>query len=93
MRRVPWRSSRRGPATARWTRSRGRVRAAHARPVEQALSGPLGLCRGSSSPTRGPRTRAALPRLLPERERRLEAMNRRQEPTLPVACPICAGRG
>ena len=28
-----------------------------------------------------------------ERERRLEAMNRRQEPTPPVACPICAGRG
>jgi hypothetical protein len=62
--------------------------------LEQALSGALGLCRGLVLADLWDLARwRSCPVCFSERERRLEAMNRRQEPTPPVACPICAGRG
>jgi archaeosine synthase beta-subunit len=62
--------------------------------LEQALSGTLALCRGLAFADLWDLARwRRCPVCFSERERRLEAMNRRQEPTPPVACPICAGRG
>jgi hypothetical protein len=62
--------------------------------LEQALSGALGLCRGLVFADLWDLARwRRCPVCFSERERRLEAMNRRQEPSAPVACPICAGRG
>jgi len=62
--------------------------------LEQALSGALGLCRGLVFADLWDLARwRRCPVCSSERERRLEAMNRRQEATPPVACPICAGRG
>lgn len=62
--------------------------------LEQALSGSLALCRGLVFADLWdlPRWRRC-PVCFSERERRLAAMNARQEATPPVACPVCAGRG
>jgi archaeosine synthase beta-subunit len=62
--------------------------------LERALSGALALCRGLVFADLWDLARAGrCPVCFPERERRLAAMNRRQEATLPMACSICAGRG
>jgi archaeosine synthase beta-subunit len=62
--------------------------------LEQALSGALALCRGLVFADLWDLSRwRRCPVCASERERRLEAMNRRQEAAAPVACPICAGRG
>lgn len=62
--------------------------------LEQALSGALALCRGLVFADLWdlPRWRRC-PVCFSERERRLAAMNRRQEAAPPVACPVCGGRG
>jgi radical SAM enzyme (TIGR01210 family) len=62
--------------------------------LERALAGALGLCRGLAFADLWDLSRwRRCPVCFSERERRLAAMNRRQEPTPPVACPVCAGRG
>ena len=62
--------------------------------LEQALSGALALCRGLVFADLWDLARwRRCPVCFSERERRLEAMNRRQEASAPVACPICTGRG